>query len=90
MFPAFPHAHFHSEPSGAAPVPEAALPPSHTLRGQHRKKPRSSFDAELHRGLPSSSLGFPKLVPWVIQSGSGNKMDPIQNSIQLASVANYI
>lgn len=40
MFPAFPHAHFHSEPSGAADVPEAALPPSHTLRGQHRKEPQ--------------------------------------------------
>lgn len=68
---------------------------NHTLTtptGQYRKVSvlRSSFAAELCRGLPSSSLGLLKLVPWVIQSGSGDKMDPIQNPIQLTSVANYI
>lgn len=82
-----------SVPSGGAPVTDAAQTPSHHAEGAVQGKvsgPRSSFTAEQYKGLPSSILEFPKLVPWVIQSGSGNRMDPIQNSIHLTSVENYI
>lgn len=82
-----------SEPSGVAHVTGAAQPRSHHTDWAVQEKvsvSRSIFAAELYRGLPSSSLGHLKLVPRVIQSGSGEKMDPIQNPIQLTLVANYI
>lgn len=54
-----------SEPPRAAHVTGTAQPSSHHTEWAAQEKvsvPRSSFAAELYRGLPSSSLGFPKLV----------------------------